>query len=96
MRDFIFLMHGDAQSTDEDAWGPYLAKLRAAGRFEGGSAIGTGASICKPGLEHPPTAHITGYIRVTAQDFADAKTLLSGNPVYEAGGTVEIRELPKT
>jgi len=26
----------------------------------------------------------------------DARTLLVGNPVFEAGGTVEIRELPRT
>jgi hypothetical protein len=96
MRDFIFLMHNDAQSEDESAWGPYFAKLRSAGRFEGGSAIGKGACICKPGTERPATAHLAGYIRITAKDFAEAKSFLEGNPVYEAGGTVEIRELPKT
>ena len=26
----------------------------------------------------------------------EARDLLDGNPVYEAGGTIEIRELPKT
>jgi hypothetical protein len=31
-----------------------------------------------------------------ARDLAHARSLLPGNPVYEAGGTVEIRELPRT
>ena len=96
MREFIFLMHDDAPSTDENAWGPYLAKLRTAGCFEGGSAIGEGACVSKPGVERPVTAHLSGYIRVVARDFGEAKSFLAGNPVYEAGGTVEIRELPKT
>jgi len=26
---------------------------------------------------------------------AHAKVFLAGNPIYEAGGTVEIRELPR-
>jgi hypothetical protein len=96
MPDFIFFMHHDAQGEDEDAWGPYFARLRALGAFEGGSAIGKGASFRKIGVEYPATAHLVGFIRVTAEDFAAAKALLDGNPVYEAGGTVEIRELPKT
>jgi hypothetical protein len=33
---------------------------------------------------------------VTADDIEQAKTLLNGNPHFEAGGTVEIRELPRT
>lgn len=95
MRDFILLMHNDAQGEDDNAWGPYVARLRALGAFEGGSAIGAGASFRKPGVERPATARLAGFIRVTAQDFTAAKALLDGNPVYEAGGTVEIRELPR-
>jgi hypothetical protein len=42
------------------------------------------------------TAHLTGYIRVTADSIDQARSLLTGNPHFEAGGTVEIRELPRT
>lgn len=42
------------------------------------------------------TAHLTGYIRVSADSMDQAKSLLAGNPHFEAGGTVEIRELPRT
>ena len=95
MRDFIFLMHGDANEDVAQDWDSYLAKLKAAGRFEGGSGVGGGACYRKSGAVPPVTDHVTGYIRVTARDLDDAAGLLEGNPVYEAGGTVEIRGLPK-
>ena len=96
MPDFILLMHDDAQGEDENAWGPYVARLRARGAFEGGSAIGDGACFRKPSVRSPATALLTGFIRITAKDLTDAQALLDGNPVYEGGGTVEIRELPRT
>jgi hypothetical protein len=33
---------------------------------------------------------------VQAENLERARELVQGNPVFEAGGTVEIRELPKT
>jgi hypothetical protein len=47
MNDYIFFMHNDApdRAGDRgDAWSAYVAKLRQAGAFQGGSAIGDG--IC--------------------------------------------------
>jgi hypothetical protein len=32
---------------------------------------------------------------MSAASLDEARKLLSGNPVFEAGGTVEIRELPR-
>lgn len=95
MRDFIFLHHDDAAGGDDLDWDPYLSRLREAGVFQGGSSIGQGCCVKKSGDAPEPTAHISGFIRVTAATLADARGLLQGNPVYEAGGTVEIRELPK-
>ncbi|HEY1506072.1 MAG TPA: hypothetical protein VGF92_17335 [Stellaceae bacterium] len=95
MPDFFLLMHDDAQGEDSD-WEPYLAKLKADGAFEGGSAIGNGVCVRKTGKAPAVTAHLVGYIRVNAADFDHAKSLLTGNPHFEAGGTVEIRELPRT
>jgi hypothetical protein len=47
-------------------------------------------------LEHRGSSnHLNGYIRVAAQNLEAAQALVIGNPVYEAGGTVEIRELPR-
>jgi hypothetical protein len=99
MNDYILFMHddvpGDSRQRD-DEWAAYFAKLRAAGAFQGGSAIGDGICASKSAAPGAVTRHIAGYIRVRAEDLNAARALVVGNPVYEAGGTVEIRELPKT
>lgn len=90
---FLLLMHGDT-TADEDAaaWGPYLSGLRQSGGFDGGSSIGPGQGHRKHGSP-APAANLVGYLLVHAADAEVAKSFLDGNPAYEAGGTVEIREL---
>lgn len=96
MRDFILFMHDDTLTAPApEAWPAYFAELRRLGAFEGGSAIGAGNSFRK---QQPPGAvhgRLAGFIRVRAESPAEARKLLAGNPVYESGGTVEIRELPR-
>ena len=93
MADYIFLMHSGDTAGD---WGPYIEGLAARGAMRGGSAMGGGICARKSGDVPPITAHIGGYIKVEADSLDAAKALLPGNPVYEAGGVVEIRELPVT
>jgi hypothetical protein len=95
MPDFILLMHDDAEAEDS-AWQPYIAKLIEHGCFQGGSAIGDGLALRKQGTPESMLAGLAGFIRVSTGSLDQAKALLAGNPVYEAGGTVEIRELPLT
>ncbi len=95
--EFIVFMHNDVVdrdlANDGKLWEAYLKKLRATGRFNGGSSIGPGLSF-KKGLQPAPSGQgIEGFIRVEATSAADAMNVLEGNPNYEAGGTVEIREL---
>ncbi|MDB5440110.1 MAG: hypothetical protein JWM33_2537 [Caulobacteraceae bacterium] len=98
MPDYMFLMHAPEGPTPGSTpdWGPYLAGLRASGQFQGGSAIGHGQCLRKSGEAPPITSALSGFIRVSATDMDDACSLLAGNPVFEAGGVVEIRELPRT
>ncbi len=97
MTDYIMLMHNDvADDTSVLAWAPYLEKLRSAGLLQGGSAIGSGFCMRRGGAIPPITDHIAGFIKIEAQDLDEVRSLLTGNPVYEAGGTIEIRELPRT
>jgi hypothetical protein len=96
MVDFIFLIHGDAVAEEELSWEDYIQKLKQLGSFEGGSLIGDGVCARRNGAAPPLTAHLIGYIRVKATDITDAKLLLGGNPHFEAGGTVEIRQLPRS
>ena len=98
MNDYIFLMHNDAPRRDRegDDWGPYLGKLQEAGVFQGGSSIGDGVCVSKSGTASGITPHLSGYIKVRAENLSEARKLVIGNPVFEAGGTVEIRELPRS
>lgn len=99
MNDYILLMHNDAQGETRDRgaeWAAYLAQLQQAGAFQGGSAIGDGVCLSKAGTPPGITSQLAGYIRVQAESWDRARELVHGNPVFEAGGTVEIRELPRT
>jgi hypothetical protein len=96
MTDYILFMHDDAVSDDPSAWNAYLRTLKQNGVFEGGSEIGDGICMRKGAAVPDITKHLTGYIRLHAATVDDVKSLLSGNPHFEAGGTVEIRELPRT
>jgi hypothetical protein len=97
MRDFLLLSHDDVTETlSAEMWGAYLARLNALGVFDGGSAIGRGETVRKTAAPGPVSANLTGYLRVRAPSLSAARDLLDGHPVYESGGTVEIRELPKS
>jgi hypothetical protein len=99
MTDFLLLMHSDVVddklAADATLWAAYLNTLRASGQFDGGSSIGTGQCFRKVGSAASRTDALSGYIRVRAADIDEARRYLDGNPVFEAGGTVEIRELPR-
>lgn len=94
MAEFILLMHNDNDTSNREIWGPYLGKLSRAGALRGGSVIGAGVCMRKAGRVPDISHHIIGYVKIEARDFDHARELVQGNPVYEVGGTVEIRELP--
>jgi len=97
MPDDLLLMHNDPPKAASDSdWAAYIKALAKTGKLRGDSAIGGGVSRRKSGTAPSITTHLGGFIRVEAESLADAEALLAGNPVFENGGTVEIRELPKT
>jgi hypothetical protein len=96
MRSFILLMHQDMHLAPQpELWVAYFASLRERGVFDGGSAIGAGETFRKSGVPGPISEALSGYIRIRAADMAQARACLAGNPVFEGGGTVEIRALPR-
>jgi hypothetical protein len=95
MAEYLFLIHDDALA-DDTGWEPYLRGLRQRGCFDGGSEIGDGVCVRKDGVSPAVTPRLAGYIRIRAGSLDEARSLLIGNPVFEAGGTVEIRELPQS
>lgn len=99
MNEYILLMHQDALHTEAarnpQQWESYLAQLRSSGQFDGGSAMGPGLRLRKNQADQPSDNGLSGFIRVRAVSLESARQFLAGNPVYEAGGTVEIRQLPR-
>lgn len=95
--EFMLLMHGDSNQNEGDHdWQPYLDLLNDSDALRGGSAIGVGVCIRRSGPVPDVTHRLVGYIKIQARDLDHARQLVQGNPIYEAGGTVEIRELPVT
>jgi hypothetical protein len=91
---FLLVMHDDTTEAEAtEAWGPYLAALRVSGRFEGGSSIGSVVASRLSGEPVVRESSVVGYLVVQADDVDDARSFLVDNPVYVAGGTVEICEL---
>ncbi|MBV6325260.1 hypothetical protein [Duganella violaceipulchra] len=97
MNDYIILMLDDTAHPDAASsalWASYITSLRQGGLFDGGSSIGKGALYRKGAPADSASLDVTGYLRVRATNLDDAARFLVGNPHYEAGGGVEIRELP--
>ena len=96
MNDYIIFMHDDTETPMDvttSAWEDYFTMLRASGRFCGGSSIGPGICVHRSGQARAVTPHLSGYLRVQAESIDDAKKLLQGNPVLNAGGMLEMRTL---
>lgn len=98
MKEFVLFMYkhasDDSVAGDGDRWGEYFSRLRASGHFDGGSSIGSGLRLRKGYPDVAASAELDGFIRVRAEDLEAARQFLAGNPIYEGGGTVDIRELP--
>ena len=92
MAEFIVLMKGAGQSIAGD-WVTYIETLRKSGLFRGGSSLGNGVSIANKVDSGEPV--VTGFMRFEADSINDVRVLLEGNPLYEAGGDIELLELIK-
>lgn len=88
MADFMMLMKSAESDGD---WDAYIMRLRGTGMFRGGSVLGKGVCV-KKGCRDGPCI-VRGFMRFEADTIDEVRALLEGNPVYEAGGEVELLEL---
>ncbi len=96
MNDYMILMHDDGTSpAPAGSWEAYFSALRESGVFQGGSAIGEGIVLRNGRPPGAVAAHLTGYVRITAESLSAAQVWVARNPVYLSGGTVEVRHLPR-
>ena len=98
MPEFVLLMRSDvedrAKADDDLAWSHYMTRIRRSGALRGGSSIGQGFAFRKDSAPQHAQLGIEGYITIQAASLDEARRFVEGNPNYEAGGTVEVRELP--
>lgn len=87
------LMHNDVTMPEVAAhWPRYVAQLEQLGALRGGSSLGPGHGL-RHGATAAPLSSLVGYMLVAAPDLATAQRYVVGNPTYDAGGTVELREV---
>jgi len=87
MADYVMLMMGSASDGD---WDTYIESLVDSGTFRGGSSLGNGISVSKGRSDG--TCEITGFMRFSADSIEEVRKLIVGNPLYEAGGRIELLE----
>jgi hypothetical protein len=90
MPEFLMLMKRGAYS-EEGEWGDYIQKLRQRPEFRGGSSLGNGVSVSRQATSDQ--CIVTGFLHFEADTIAVVRELLAGNPLFEAGGEIEILEL---
>ena len=85
MPEYVMLMKGSAASGD---WDDYIEKLVSSGKFRGGSSLGNGVSVAKGKVDG--VCEVTGYMRFSAESIEEVQELITGNPLYEACGSIEL------
>ena len=92
MAEYIMLMRGvDASRTTDVQWRTYINKLIETGKFRGGSAFGNGRCLSQNSTEYKCIN--SGFMRFEANTIEEIEALVADNPVYQAGGEVELHEL---
>lgn len=103
---FLYLFRGGADPTrspDEmqrnmQKWADWVEVLAKEGRTQGGHPLEFGGRVVsgknKPVTDGPYAEAkdvVGGYLLVTARDIGHACELARGCPIFEDGGTVEVR-----
>ena len=109
MGDFLYLFRGGAPSTNlspqqvqqrMQTWTSWIEGLAKAGKFKSGFPLESGAKVISGKnklVTDGPFAEakevVGGYLLVTAKDLHDATDLAKGCPIFDEGGTVEVRAI---
>ncbi len=106
MKDFLYLFRGGLATTEEEReksmqrWGAWIQQLSTAGKSKGGYPLERGGKLISGRTKlvtDGPFAEskevVGGYLIVSAKDLAEAVDLSKGCPIFENGGTVEVRQI---
>jgi hypothetical protein len=110
MADFMYLFRGGVMDRSPEQmqasmqkWRTWMDELGKKGHFKGGEplepATGKVVSGKQKVVTDGPYAEakdiVGGYLIVAAETLADATELAKGCPIFENGGTVEVRSIMK-
>ena len=87
----MMLMKTGNRAVNDTDWAQYIDSLTKTELFRGGSALGAG--FCMIQTSQHTECTVSGFMRFEADSIEQILALIHGNPVYEAGGEVEVLEL---
>ncbi len=97
MTQFVLVFRGGVPSTPEEgekimeAWGKWAAGLGEA--LTPGSILGMSRYLTAPGVEEACPGPVSGYSIVEATDMEAALEMAGKNPIFSAGGTIEVAQV---
>ncbi len=105
MKKYLYVFRGgdegfENQSPEEmqahmQRWGEWMAKVKAEGyplQAEG-KVVGKGGTIITDGPFTEGKEIVGGYVVLEAKDLDDAVAISKDCPIFEFGGTTEVREI---
>jgi len=99
MATFLYLFRNDVPGDSGDgnitSWESFIHRLRQAGHFVGGGALGDGCVRQLETTTEEISDQLAGYMVITAESLKQANALLDECPTIRGGGSVEVRRVPE-
>ncbi len=93
---YIALIHGNREANIHSSeWTRFIENAQASGMFKGGSELGQRYPIGATDVPDP-TNVIDGFMRFDSNDLSQLMALLESHPCIIHGGTIELREMPRS
>ncbi|MEP1032907.1 YciI family protein [Ekhidna sp.] len=105
MKKYLYVFRGgdkgyENQSPEQmqahmQRWGEWMAKVKAEGYplQQEGKVVGSGGKIVTDGPFTEGKEIVGGYVHLDAKDLDHAVELSKDCPIFEFGGTTEVREI---
>ena len=110
MEKFMLIFHGgigpdsspEEMQANMNKWMAWVDKLAQSGKYAGGEALHRGGKLVKGNVNTVTDGPFTegkevvgGYFIVNAGSYEEAIALCADYPDYEAGGSIQVRQVVK-
>lgn len=94
--EYIVLIRNNATSpASSNEWDGFFDRAKSSGMFKGGSALGS-AFVMGKEVDEQASSMLGGFMRFDSESTTELKALLETHPVVQAGGSIEVVEMPVT